>query len=280
MKYSRLVVSLLTTAYVVSGAAHPHPDAKDVRRLDETGRRRLFDIIRVEDNVDVLAEELGMCRMEYSTGILAMLENMMARNRTNCFDFLLQRIKYDNGLYRDIDLTHLLGVALHYSFMDFADLVLNRQFKIIHRIWVVSPLFDDITAPPWILAELKDLISRHPVHAEGMMPINTDMSHIETVEQALVLIELALHCDAVAASIGGKQRFDPTGLLYKGILNNTGFSDAQMAQVAQRLLELGAATTEKAQVLEYLRGHHPDYELTYGIIESFVTEEIKEPEFD
>lgn len=280
MNYFRLLVAILTTVSVVSAAAHPEPKASEVCRLTEADRRRLNEIIRAGDDAEALADRLGGRRLEYSTELLAIMENLMARQRPQSLDVLLDHINFRNAPLGDAVLNHLLGATLHYSFIDFADLLLDRNFNIMHRIWVAADIFDDISVPPWNLVDFKDLISRHPEHAARIMPTSADMAQIETVEQALALIELALHCDAENVATGGNQIFDPSSLLYKGLLNNRGFNDAEMAQVAQRLLDLGADTAERAQALEYLRGHHPDYEMTYGIIDSFVTEDIKEPEFD
>lgn len=122
------------------------------------------------------------------------------------------------------------------------------------------------------MEELRQFIGRHRLYVAYLSPVEEDLQGAVDLSEAILLIQLALHCDQVSAEVV----FMPTPLFFDGLLASR-LTDADLAQVVPLLLQVGMGSN--IHLLERLRRVRPDCVQTYMLIEHWHDEEdIKEPE--
>lgn len=270
MDYLRLIFALLAGASLLFAAASPERE-NGVCEMTEDDFKRTYRIIEHEDNGDGVTCYYQGRSMTFSILSSALLKTMIQMHKPRSFSAFLSHIDFETPSERATVLTSLLRAAFQSGNNEISDFLLSQRFKVNREEWrwVYCPSYEEFRGS---LDELKQLISRHPEHANRMTPRAGIIRYAVSLTSALVVIELTRHCD----TLSGKSKFDPTKFLCDA-LKNRRLVDSEMVQVAQRLFELGAYVSE--EVSDSLNGRQSDYAHTIETIDSWKVD-VKEPEMD
>jgi hypothetical protein len=251
MNLYKLSTALLVGAVISAASHNNNNNGGGARQVslegDDNNLFRILLAVRDGDRPEALC--LEGCSVTYTDGCMAILNFMTTRGRPRSLGFFLGRLRFAEPAERDRVLTHVLHCALHENSLEMVRVVLGQEFDIQRD---ASVLWWSPEGSSWDLEAWKEIVSEQPERAAGLAPRTADMGALNRPADALVLIELARHCDDVS----GQARFDPTAILCH-FLFHTRFGDADTAAVVGRLLELGAERNE--HVWGLLARCHPDY---------------------
>lgn len=246
MNYFKIILAISGMAAFVSPAPYPGgDDQKPVFKFAEEHCNTMCDIVQGGDDPEALVRLLDGATPAFDIRLYAPLEMMIASGRNRSFGFLFPLFKFPSEYLWNAATTVLLKIALFYGNLEAAELLLRqRQRPIGHIAGLWWHVYTGRAHEPWDLESLKALISRNPEHASDMAPTATDIEYARDAKDGLLLIELAIHCDAENAKSGIPATFDASRFLAKAVFPGC-LADADMAQVIKRLFELGAEVTPK-----------------------------------
>lgn len=279
MKCIRLFGVLLASVSLVSAAAFhiECDDENDVGLFTPEEYHQLLAIVQEGDNPDAL---LGVFRDTYLNHIFPyedLLFSIIRGNRVRCFEFLLSRMEFSSQRDREEELSLCLSHALHNSSFEIADMLLAPENDFVIRpdcgdpIWR-SPSDADAPVPAWILNELKDFVSRHAEKADSLAPTEHDLTFASRAEEAILLIELARHCDDSSVALGKPRLFDPTDFL-SDVIADEWATEEDMVEIVNYLVGLGADVTP--DLLGVLDDRNPDNAQVRQLIEAYLQEPVK-----
>jgi hypothetical protein len=263
MNYFKVILSLLAINSLVSSASYPNGggDPMPVIRLTDENCRTIYEIAQSGDDPEALARLLDGASPTYDFKLYGPLQLMIAVSRNRLFEFLFPLFRFPGEGHRKATANNLLKMALFYGNLEVAEFLLGQLPEDDFRdVW--RHVYNGRTHEPWDLDGLKALISRNPKYASHITPKATDIDYARSANDALFLIELALHCDMESAKLGRPETFDASRFL-AGIIQ--GFlGDTDMAKVIRHLCELGADVTPRLH--EILDGRHGIYEQSRQIL--------------
>jgi hypothetical protein len=179
----------------------------------------------------------------FGISLYAPLEMMIASGRNRLFELLFSLFKFPSDYIRNDAAKVLLKISIFYGNLEIAGFLLRRRSAgSIRELWF--HVYNGRAHEPWDLEGLRALISKNPEHASDMAPTTRDIEYARNAKDALLLIDLALHCDAENAKLGNPGTFDASRFLAKAVIPGC-LVDADMAQVIERLFELGAEVKPK-----------------------------------
>jgi hypothetical protein len=226
------------------------------------------------DSTAVFTSMLDDCSVRHSPAMEQLLELMIKGRRFATLRYMLPKMSFESPEERDRALTRLLGQALYHNSQRMVDVLLNQRFHVDRQerwhLWCHSE-----DAPAWDAAFLKKIIAAHAEQADDLAPTGDDMHVLKHAHDALFLIDMALYCDELSGGLGKPAKFDATQFLY-GLVRRSELEDAEMAQVALRLLHLGADPSDDNLVTALIR-HHRGHAETLKLLSTWVKEDIKEP---
>lgn len=235
-----------------------------------------MEIIREADNPGALEGALGGCRLDYSTSTRVDLTVAVSYSRPASFEFLFDRIQFQDDQERANAAYQALRDALERRDLNFARLILPR-LDLLHlprttlSLWLNEPW--TYTRSPWNLENVKQFLRDHPAHVGALAPTRSDYYNAKEPAHVTFLIELGRFCDALS----GLNQFDPTRLLWSLLLMKD-VDDAEMAQLAQRLIQEGAHVSElTVKDFIYLR---PNHQQTIELLRGNQGDELKDPGID
>lgn len=262
MNYIKIFVALLASTSFVSAAAHPEAGVNGICTVDFETLNRL---IPEGDRPDEMVAAFGGC-WAFTMQFMDVFQQMITHGRLESLQACLPQINFPNDDQRGTVLTALLYRAIQSGNMQIADFLLTLGFDIQH-----TELWDRL---PWNREDTLQFLRRHPGHADGLAPKDSDISHVRNEEDGLTLVEMARCCEELQPGT-----VDPTPWLFQ--LLNSNLNDAEMAAVAGGILRLGALVEEN--VLEYVDAHFAGFPQTTQLIHQHheaQNEEIKDPGFE
>jgi hypothetical protein len=241
----------------------PNHDTRGICDFDKGDLRRLSKIITAagEDSPKFLADQLEGCLLPYEDMATGGLVNDAIRNhQTRKLEILLPHLLFPNHEELDKALSFHLTVALHYSSLPAADLLLAAIGVVRNLAWLPPlPMGQD-----WNLAELKDFVYRHKDRLSELIPRYEALEQIWDPFDALLLIDLAEFCHEISVLEGGPPLFDPEWFLYQLLLpHGTQMGDAGKAAVAKRLVQAGVNAKDYA---EFCAGKPAGLEATCAVL--------------
>lgn len=268
MNYFKLVLAFLASASLVTSAPNAICEVRPADYQD------MMQSVLAGDSTAVFTRLLEDCSVRHSPAMERLLELMIKGRRFASLQYLLPKMDYENPAERDRALTRLLGQALYHNSMRMVGVLLDQRFHVDRQerwhLWCHSE-----EAQPWNAPFLKKVIAAHAEQADDLAPTDYDMHVLKHAQDALFLIDMALFCDELSRGLGKQAKFDATQFLY-GVVRRSELDDAEMAQVATRLLHLGANPNDD-DVFTALIRHHRGYDETLKLLTTWVKEDIKEP---
>lgn len=257
MNYFKVIATLLiSAASFVSSAPHLVGEGqKPVVKLTDEKCRTIYEIVQGGDDPEALARLLGGESPTYDLKLYGPLQLMIAVSRNRSFEFLFPLFRFPGEGHRKATTTNLLKIALFYGNLEVAEFLLDQLTEdAVRDVW--WHVYNGRAHEPWDLDGLKALICRNRGYASRMAPTATDIEYARSAKDALLLIELALHCDAECVKLGRPETFNASRFLASTVKGFLG--DTDMAKVIGRLCDLGADVTPRLH--EILDGRHGIYD--------------------
>jgi hypothetical protein len=279
MKCIKLFAVLLSSLSLVSAAAfHIECDGDDdVGPFTQGEYQQMLAVVQEGDDPEALADFFRDSYLTHFFEYNDLLATIIRGHRIRSFQFLLSLMEFSSQRTREEELSLCLSYALQSSSFEIADVLLapGNDFVIRpspgHPTWH-SPSDADVPLPAWHLEDLKGLVSRHPEKADALAPSEHDLLLAGRSKEAILLIELARHCDAVSMALGKPPRFDPTDFL-SDVIADQWYSEEDMLEVVMHLLDLGAIVTPDLLVL--LDDRNPGCLQTRQFLEKCLVEPVK-----
>lgn len=213
----------------------------------EEERNELEEAIERGDDPEAVADLFGRSTaITYDYAVKMAMYTMIEKRRNRCLAYLFPRLVFLEDGGQPAALTAFLQAALGVGNIEAADCLLRHGSPAVlqmDNLWHRSTEDDvpGIGDVQWDLNEFKQLVSRHAEKAAVLAPTCHDLAYVDSPQDAHLLIDLALHCDAEAAKLGNPGTFDATAMLNKGLLGAVRrIADEQMAEIIKRLCQLGA----------------------------------------
>lgn len=200
MNCFKLAFALLAGASVVAAATYPrlhfrYPYVEPMDPfLSEAELVRLTDILWAGDNNAALAYQFGKRQLKLSTSfrIYRLMSFAVEHGRVGSFEYLLSRLEHEpqagwamGGLLRE---------AISRDQMAIAGLIVKNGFLPLRTdtrgLWVRN------VDGSWHLNFIKQLITDHAEQAAELAPARGDFMLLNTIHDALALLEIARHCAA------------------------------------------------------------------------------------
>jgi hypothetical protein len=259
----KLILAILLSSSILMGDAYPRAGEMVLCRIRSVEHQMVEAAVRDGDNPNALPDLFRRCKLTFTETCREYFNAMILLNRTRSFVFLFSRLVFHGSEERNMALTYLLGMAMRCNNIVIAEMLLAEDFSIMrdgHALfWHMPPLS---SRPPLNLPLIKQFMSKHREQAADLAPTNSDMKYARDEHAAFLLIDLAIHCDIVS----GQQKFDATQMLLACLIGSW-LSDAEMAQVALHLLDLGAVVDQ--DFIDRFEGAHPKYVQTRQALQAY-----------
>lgn len=264
-------VVLLIFATLLYASAHvPY-------ELTEVDYRGLREIIGATDSPQMMVQYLGDHEaLIPGAHFRNLLHDAVRHNRPESLMVLFSRAHDDENddWKRDV----LQQAADHHRF-EICDFLLGQDFQ-------PGTLFGEFARPPRQLsvnaflsdvAQLRELARLHPDKIQLIGPHYRWLQFMTDSQSVLFLIEFIAYCRSISPNYAQHPLYQPSNLLQTA-LRSAVLDDAGMAQVIDRLVQLGARLEDGP--LEAFRQEHPQHILTVHALNAALIfeEDIKEPE--
>jgi hypothetical protein len=256
MKHFQLFVALLVSASLISAAAHSEACS--------VSRSWLNDIIREGDSPEDMVTAFGDC-WTFSWNLVGVFGSMIQKGRLLSLGICLSQLKYQTDNDRDQFLNLLLGNAMRSGNWQATDVLLAQRFNTKNRNYMYLP---------FELAEMKELVKRHPEYASDLAPLGAAFRYIRNAADGSNLIELAHCCEE--AKPGSTVATD----MLEGLLGSN-LGDADIASIAEQLIQMGAQISK--YLLDHLNQNLAGFEKTKALLNlyyEFQGDGVKEPGSD
>jgi hypothetical protein len=217
------------------------PDATASYEFTGKDFRRFARIITgaPEDGLGFIAEQLEGYSLDHrETPVDSLLSLAIRHHRPKFLELLLSHLAFKDQVERDETLSLYLTLALHHSDFVGASLLLGQIHTVRRQetLWK-APAWK---AKPWALPELQNFVICHAERVAELVPKWENLAIVRNAEAALLLVELAVFCDAFLSPEPHVHLFDATYMMHQLLHHSTFMTDAVKAVVARRLLDLGA----------------------------------------
>jgi hypothetical protein len=125
-------------------------------RFNFCDENRLKSVAKEGDNLDELIDLDENCKLEFSSEIEAVLNDVIELHRSKSFHFVISRLKFHSYVYRDWNLNKLLVKVLKTHNIDMADSILTSQMFSLDE-----STFSHTIKSTWTMEEIKQFRSRH-----------------------------------------------------------------------------------------------------------------------
>jgi hypothetical protein len=187
-----------------------------------------------------------------------------------CLFFHVRFLAHHRSSYRE-HMTNYLRLALSHHRTEICDFLLGLDCEIFQVDRTVTAFWNQLPFL-WAVDELVNLVRRHLRFTEYMAPRWNSMVTAPSLEAATRMIEFVEQLHAVGHDFPKGGYNHPTALL-EGLMENELLSDAEMASLLARLLQLGAEPDKDS--IDYFAEMHPDNVMSHRIL--LEESEIKEP---
>jgi hypothetical protein len=234
----------------------------------------MSQIIETEDSPGKLAAILGINHPIPLYEGWHLLDKMVEHDRILSFEFLFPLIDYKADDFDDgYRITKLLQKAYQHHKIELFDYIFSQRFQLaamMTKIW--EPEFR------WDIVQLCDLVEHHPNRIGDLIPNVHFIKYSVKAEDALSIIGFVEFCRSkdIGLSQGWRLRTTNKKLL-EAVFDNPYLDDAEMAEVLEKLVSLGAAVSQ--ETLENFKKDHPNHikSIQYLTCASAMLD-VKEPE--
>jgi hypothetical protein len=234
MKYFKLIIAILASAPFASAAAHMQN--ANVCVLSKDNLIWMKNAIMYEDNPDKYFGYRSHCRSistsapggffssnpQESYSLQRLLEDAIRNNRIQSFNFLYPRARSSPGVHP----SSLFHVAYMNYKADICDMLMKEMPQGV-AFWGVYGIDD-----------LKRIAHRYPHEIHRFIPKPSDMSDAGPLS-VTVAIDLIAYCRALSEAFAHEEEYRPSSLLLR-VMANEDLSDEDMANIIQRLFNMGA----------------------------------------
>lgn len=260
MNYFGFVITVFISISFISSS--PYPSGSTIVNCEITANvySEVAAISKTVDDKERIAQIFEGCdALVYCDEAFNLLHKLVRKGKSECFKFLFNLIGVKRIPAQNI--SWLLKDAVFYGHIDIADFMLSTGFKLEHKFW----FWRSSKNSPRNVESLKKLISAHPEYVAGLSPIDKDNAVINSLEEGLVLIELARYCD----EISGLKKFQSTDFLRAVLLTNFRLDDRELAKVITHFLFEEGVDMSK-ELLDKFNERHPDYTRCREILLSYL----------
>lgn len=248
----------------------PYPSTDDRRPVSFAEISRL---LAEGDDREQLAAYLGNRILEYAPNVAEQLQAAIRLHRPESFRCLFHHSRFlvAHRYNYNQHMANFLGLAVWEHQPEICEYLLGVGFQVdghATSFWSREPFL-------WTIAELVDLVRRHPRFAAFTAPRRGSVASAPSFESATRMLDFVEQLRAFDNGFLGNGHHHPTALL-QGLAENEELTDAEMTVLFDRLLQMGAEVD--IGIITGFAHLHPGHVMAYqALLAASQEPDIKEP---